>query len=128
MSIVSPLYPDNYPNNIELVWIIQTEMNWTILISFSNFSTEGGYDYFRAGNGADYTENMFFEWSGNSLPNDQLSTGNIMWLRFTSDSSVTARGFALTAISVAPPGKNHLLPLLVMPLPLTLSWHVLRWP
>lgn len=105
LSIVSPRYPHNYPNGVEVVWIIKTDMDWEILISFSDFSTKDS-DNFRAGNGDDYPNNVTISRSGRGSPNDLLSTGNIMWLSFTSSpyiSDGTDRGFALTASSLNVP-------------------------
>ena len=105
-NIVSPSYPDNYPDNSDVAWAISTEENRKILVVFSSFDTEDDNDLFSAGNGAVVGVNTFFEWSGTTKPYNLLSIGNNMWLRFTSDGSVTSAGFSLSVTSVPSTGMH----------------------
>ncbi|XP_038064096.1 uncharacterized protein LOC119734628 isoform X4 [Patiria miniata] len=100
-QLVSPGYPGNYPTNVDIVWILQTEEDRKIYITFQRFETQIHRDFLRAGDG-NMTTNAFFEWdSYYNIPPDLLSNGNTMWLRFTSGSYYYARrGFSLTATSV----------------------------
>ncbi|XP_038077281.1 uncharacterized protein LOC119745130 [Patiria miniata] len=106
VEITSPSYPSNYQNNLNSQWIIQTAEDLGILLSFHAFDTERCCDYLSAGDGRNSTNSAtrVFRLSGSSLPPDTLSTGNAMWLRFTSDGSVTRMGFSLSARSIRSAG------------------------
>ncbi|XP_022101029.1 uncharacterized protein LOC110984806 [Acanthaster planci] len=100
-QLVSTGYPNNYPNNVDITWILQTDEDRKINVTFHAFSTHWYGDYLRAGDG-NMTSNAFFQWADYyKLPPDLLSSGNTMWLRFTSDSYNTRPGFSLTASSVS---------------------------
>ncbi|KAH0621389.1 hypothetical protein JD844_022633, partial [Phrynosoma platyrhinos] len=43
---------------------------------------------------------------GDELPDDVISTGNVMTLKFLSDASITAGGFQIKYIALDPPKKN----------------------
>ncbi|XP_038064023.1 bone morphogenetic protein 1-like, partial [Patiria miniata] len=100
VEISSPLYPSNYPNFVDATWLIETQEDRRIRITFDGFETKRGYDFFNAGDGNDTSTNAFFRWHGDREPPDIRSTGNQMWLRFTSDNSDTENGFSLSAASV----------------------------
>ncbi|XP_022083511.1 uncharacterized protein LOC110975370 isoform X2 [Acanthaster planci] len=104
--VSSPSYPNNYPNNLDVVWIIQTVGNWRILIEFIAFNTESRYDFLQAGDGGNFSNSStaLFRVSGSNLPTRLLSVGNVMWLRFMSDQSVNMSGFSLSAQSVSSSG------------------------
>ena len=106
--ISSPLYPRNYPNNIDYTWILKTEEHFKILIQFSSFDTEMGFDLFVAGNGVSSVNNtnIFFMWSGTRDSPSLLSSENSLWLRFTSNGRATSSGFSLTALSVPSTGLD----------------------
>ena len=94
-----------YYDNDDVIWILHTDSNWKLSIIFSSFSTEQCCDHFRAGNGANYTDNILVEWSGNELPSYPYFSESSMWLSFTSDSRNTDSGFSLTVTSVPRQGK-----------------------
>ena len=89
-----------YYDNDDVIWILHTDSNWKLSIIFSSFSTEQCCDHFRAGNGANYTDNILVEWSGNHLPSYPFFRENTMWLSFTSDGINADKGFSLTVTSV----------------------------
>ena len=105
-ELTSPLYPNDYINNADETWVIRTEEGRRINITFLAFRTESGYDPLRAGHGDNSSDSRttFFEWSGADEPPDVVSFGNEMWLRFTTDESVTYSGFSLSARSVTATG------------------------
>ncbi|XP_038069836.1 cubilin-like [Patiria miniata] len=106
--ISSPFYPSNYQNNLDIQWVIQTAEDFRILLSFLAFNTESCCDHLSAGNGIDsaISSTRIFRLSGTLLPLDTTSTGNAMWLRFTSDGSYTKSGFSLSARSFGSSGKS----------------------
>ncbi|XP_038063643.1 uncharacterized protein LOC119734296 isoform X2 [Patiria miniata] len=95
--IASTLYPENYPHNLTVTWILQTEESRKILLNFSAFDTENRLDFLQVGDG---DSTAFFEWSWSKLPPELLSSGSTMWLRFISDESISRTGFLLSASSV----------------------------
>ncbi|XP_038046270.1 uncharacterized protein LOC119720607 [Patiria miniata] len=100
--ISSTSYPDYYPNNLNITWIVQTEVGWKIRMKFFSFSTYTYYgdDLLCAGDGNNAANTQFFKWHGSRMPPDLLSTGSDMWLRFTSDGYGSRSGFSLEASSV----------------------------
>ena len=101
LNLNSPAFPESYPNDINIIWILTTEVGHIFSITFINFSTEKKYDQLLAGNG-DFPLNQFFQESGSITPPEVLSNGNVMWLQFMSDTSFSAQGFSLRALSVLP--------------------------
>ena len=74
-------------------------------MSFEVFDIERDYDYLRGGNGIDFTKSSeLFKFSGNVLPGDIQSSGNTMWLVFSSDDIINKKGFLLWARSIPPVG------------------------
>ncbi|XP_022107198.1 CUB and sushi domain-containing protein 3-like, partial [Acanthaster planci] len=97
--ISSPGFP-GYWDYASASWTVSTTSNWRIRISFSEFQTESSYDPLRI---VDSASGQDWSFSGSSLPGDVISTGSSMHLTFTSDGSVTARGFILYAYSIPMP-------------------------
>ena len=107
-QITTPFYPANYTNNVSAVWFLETLANRRIFITFVAFDTERPYDFLEAGDGLNSSDHSstFFRWSGSHKPPELLSNGNTLWLKFTSDGSVTSSGFSLLASSVPFNGKQ----------------------
>ena len=99
-NISSTNYPSNYNDREDFTWLLQTETGYQIQLTFLDFNTESGFDRLRGGDGNDASKLQLFDVSGYSLPSDKRSNGRQMWLRFTSDGSVTRRGFLLVARSI----------------------------
>ncbi|XP_070570521.1 CUB and sushi domain-containing protein 1-like [Ptychodera flava] len=95
IDLTSPGYPNNYPNNADCEWIIYTEENTRILVEHWDFETERNFDLYSAGHGKEPLKNTseIWEHSGFDLPEDFGSVGNSVWITFTSDYVVSARGF-----------------------------------
>ena len=74
------------PDNADCTWTIQCDTG-DVTLSFQSFETEGGWDYVYV-DGATY--------DGSSTPGD-ITGSSSMVIRFTSDGSVGADGFAATA-------------------------------
>ena len=99
-NVSSTNYPSNYNDREDFTWLLQTETGYQIQLTFLDFNTESGFDRLRGGDGNDASKLQLFDVSGYSLPSDKRSNGKQMWLRFTSDGSVTRRGFLLVARSI----------------------------
>ncbi|XP_077982027.1 tolloid-like protein 2 [Glandiceps talaboti] len=97
-SITSPNYPNNYPDNAACKWTVQSGSGSNIMVQFQDFELEGCCDYVSSGNGDEPSQATSVIWRHNGimLPEDYLSNMPTVWLTFTSDSSVTFRGFRVT--------------------------------
>ena len=95
LTIVSPNYPDNYPNDANMKWLVSGPDKYLIVAKFHAFDLESGYDFLKVGSGLDprVQSSELVNLTGHPLPDDVISTNNHMWLIFTSDSSERRTGF-----------------------------------
>ncbi|XP_077990107.1 uncharacterized protein LOC144444533 isoform X2 [Glandiceps talaboti] len=92
-NFTSPNYPLEYPVSTMAVWIIQANENRHVFLTFSDFSTELSFDLVWVGNGEIPGENVIGEFSGVVPPVEIVSSGNALWVVFTSDDYVVGPGF-----------------------------------
>ena len=84
----------NYDNNTECSWLFTTPVQGGFAgVGFYNFSTEFNYDYVRIYDGADDSAPLIGEFSGSTLPVEVQSTGQDIFVTFSSDFSNTSAGF-----------------------------------
>lgn len=97
LTIHSPRFPERYPNDANVTWIVSGSEGYNVIVTFQEFSLESGFDFLKIGFGADPTNHStrLVTLTGASLPEDVVSATNEMWLRFTSDFSVTDKGFLI---------------------------------
>ena len=96
--LTSPNYPSNYNNNDDCVWLINTDIEGTLLTHFVDLNTESCCDFISIGYGSnpdDYTSEVIST-SGSNKPVDWRSPGSEIWVKWYSDSSVTRSGWNLT--------------------------------
>ncbi|XP_077864850.1 cubilin-like [Saccoglossus kowalevskii] len=93
--ISSPNFPMDYPNSIDCVWIIDISSNLSVKIDFINFETEAGFDWLIIGEGYDPYDHEQYRFSGSELPPTIISETSVVWLRFTTDYSITKQGWLL---------------------------------
>ncbi|XP_063951987.1 uncharacterized protein LOC129255053 isoform X2 [Lytechinus pictus] len=95
LTIVSPNYPNKYPNDVNLQWLVSGPVDYQIVAFFHAFNLESGHDFLIVGSGLDpgIQSSQLFKLSGSSLPEEVISDNNEMWLNFTSDSSNRRTGF-----------------------------------
>ncbi|XP_041454126.1 uncharacterized protein LOC121407225 [Lytechinus variegatus] len=105
LRIVSPNYPESYPNNANIQWLVSGPTGYQVMAVFSAFHLEEGYDNVEIGSGLDSGASVLATFSGSDLPCVTVSSDNEMWLSFVSDSSVTYTGFNVT-ISVYTPSNS----------------------
>ncbi|XP_077988407.1 CUB and sushi domain-containing protein 1-like [Glandiceps talaboti] len=93
--VTSPNFPEYYPDDSRCQWIVNTEQGTKIDVVFGDFYTEPCCDFFSAGNGNNPSQNTSVIWghTGYTAPDDYLSVGDTVWMRFISDSRVTEKGF-----------------------------------
>ncbi|XP_076027535.1 cubilin [Genypterus blacodes] len=96
--IVSPNYPENYPENLDCIWVISVPNGEAVQIDFEGeFYIESTpsciYDYLELRDGSSSNADSIARLCGSTLPPTQRSTGASMYLRFRTDTSVPHKGF-----------------------------------
>ncbi|WP_106794594.1 CUB domain-containing protein [Aquimarina sp. Aq78] len=84
----------NYANNRNCTWLIKPGNGGTVTLNFDSYNTESNYDFVTVYDGENANATQLGRFSGAAVPNQIVSTGNAMFVRFTSDGSVTATGWA----------------------------------
>ena len=90
--IKSPGYPSSYSNYENCTWELVSSHR--IKLTFTYFETEAGYDYLYVYDGHS-TSSQFKRWSGVNTGEVVNSTGQNLFLKFTTDSSVIKTGFTI---------------------------------
>ncbi|XP_072033167.1 uncharacterized protein [Amphiura filiformis] len=111
VNLTSPLYPTNYPVNLECIWyVIADTQHRSIGVSFVEFHTEWGFDDLTIGYGVNVSlDSSVIALTGSELisnlpsyanlqsilvlPNSIITKNQPMWLKFTSDRGKTYVGF-----------------------------------
>ncbi|CAG5895667.1 unnamed protein product [Menidia menidia] len=96
--ITSPNYPQNYPQNIDCIWVITVPNGEAVQIDFEDeFNIEQtascAYDYLELRDGSTSNSDVIARLCGSTRPSTQHSTQSAMFLRFRTDHSVTHKGF-----------------------------------
>ena len=102
-----------YLNNMDCQWNLDSYTNMKVEVTFFIFNTQPNADYLYVYDGDSSSSSLIGQFNGTSLPAPITSSSNNLYLRFTSDSSVQARGF-----TAAYRGRVHL----------SLKALYLRWP
>ena len=96
-SFTSPEYPDKYPSDKKCVWIISVSRGKTIELSFEDFQTENDgsckYDYVEVRNGLRIQDPLVGKYCGTANIPLIRSSGSSLFIKFTSDKSVSEKGF-----------------------------------
>ncbi|KAM4534255.1 cubilin [Odontesthes bonariensis] len=96
--ITSPNYPQNYPQNIDCIWVITVPNGEAVQIDFEDtFYIEPTasciYDYLEIRDGSTSNSDLISRLCGSTKPSTQHSTDSAILLRFRTDTSVTHIGF-----------------------------------
>ncbi|XP_067329772.1 CUB and sushi domain-containing protein 2 isoform X5 [Anolis sagrei] len=97
-TVLSPGFPDFYPNNLNCTWIIEASHGKGVFFTFHTFHLESGHDYLLI------TENGSFSQPLKQLTGSRLPApfsaglyGNFSaQIRFISDFSISYEGFNIT--------------------------------
>ncbi|KAK2840251.1 hypothetical protein Q5P01_013991 [Channa striata] len=99
--IQSPGFPSEYQDEQICYWHIRVRLGQRIHLHFLEFDVEDDTaclaDYLEVYDSYDDVSGFAGRFCGDDLPDDIISTGNVMTLKFLSDSSVTAGGFQVGA-------------------------------
>ena len=93
-QIFSPNHPGNYPNFASFAWLVKTNDGYKVQFSTDQLEIELGYDkiFIYDGNS---TDDALLNGDMGTMNEGEVytSSGNFMLIMFTSDRSVTMRGF-----------------------------------
>ncbi|ELK28521.1 Cubilin [Myotis davidii] len=94
--LFSPGWPQNYGNRADCVWLIQAPDS-TVELNILSLDIEShgtcNYDKLVIRDGDNNMARQLAVLCGREIPGPIRSTGEFLWLRFTSDFSVTRAGF-----------------------------------
>ncbi|XP_060061806.1 CUB and sushi domain-containing protein 2 isoform X4 [Erinaceus europaeus] len=97
-TILSPGFPDFYPNNLNCTWIIETSHGKGVFFTFHTFHLESGHDYLLITENSSFTQPLR-QLTGSRLP-APISAGLYgnftAQVRFISDFSMSYEGFNIT--------------------------------
>ncbi|XP_077882007.1 CUB and sushi domain-containing protein 2 isoform X5 [Ictidomys tridecemlineatus] len=97
-TILSPGFPDFYPNNLNCTWVIETSHGKGVFFTFHTFHLESGHDYLLLTENGSFTQPLR-QLTGSRLP-APISAGLYgnftAQVRFISDFSMSYEGFNIT--------------------------------
>ncbi|XP_025100638.1 cubilin-like isoform X5 [Pomacea canaliculata] len=95
--LTSPNYPSPYYNNADCRWLIVAGDGSVVRITVLNFNLEPGWDYLELYNGSQISSSsLIIRTSSTPQQSVIYSTGQYMYIRFSSDSIISYTGFRLT--------------------------------
>ena len=93
--MVSPNYPQYYGSDIDCRWLISSPGIRNLTLKFSDFDLNYG-ETLNVFEGANIHGMLLNKYSwDDSSPSPIISSGSNLYLRFTSDSTYTSRGFKI---------------------------------
>eukprot|EP01100_Stratorugosa_tubuloviscum_P004803 TRINITY_DN220_c2_g1_i2.p1 TRINITY_DN220_c2_g1~~TRINITY_DN220_c2_g1_i2.p1 ORF type:complete len:396 (+),score=176.82 TRINITY_DN220_c2_g1_i2:124-1311(+) len=84
---------DNYMHNKNCSWLIKPHNSETITLKFTAFETEKDYDVVRIYDGVSDTGNLIGSFSGNRIPPAITSSGDSLFITFSTDQGKSGDGF-----------------------------------
>ncbi|XP_030376137.1 dorsal-ventral patterning protein tolloid [Scaptodrosophila lebanonensis] len=94
----SPNYPLDYLPNKECVWKITVPKGYQVALKFQSFEVENHdscvYDYVEVRDGPEQDAALIGVFCGYKPPPNMKSSGNSMYVKFVSDTSVQKAGFS----------------------------------
>ncbi|XP_049633697.1 cubilin [Suncus etruscus] len=96
--VTSPNHPNNYPQHADCIWLITAPPGKLIKLQFEDqFSIEVTpnctSNYLELRDGALPNARILSKSCGDSLPSSQLTSGDVLYIRFRTDNSLTHVGF-----------------------------------
>lgn len=98
---------DRYLNNMEVEWLIETNNDLPVSFYFDFLETEADRDILTIYDGIDTTSPVLAVFSGSLEAADTMliSSSDQMFITFSSDEQVTAKGFLARYCTLAPEGS-----------------------
>jgi CUB domain/Divergent InlB B-repeat domain/Secretion system C-terminal sorting domain len=86
---------NSYNNSLNCTWLIQPTTPPTYLIlNFTAFQTESGYDYVTIYDGTSASGRLLGRYSGTALPTRLIATSGALFITFTTDGSSVFQGWS----------------------------------
>ncbi|XP_053315605.1 CUB and sushi domain-containing protein 1 [Spea bombifrons] len=98
--ILPPGWPGYYKDSLNCEWVIEARPGHSVKITFGRFQTEVNYDILEVRDGSANSSPLIGEYHGTQAPQFLISTGNYMYLLFTTDNSRSNVGFLIRYESV----------------------------
>uniref|UniRef100_A0A8D3CAD4 CUB and Sushi multiple domains 3a n=1 Tax=Scophthalmus maximus TaxID=52904 RepID=A0A8D3CAD4_SCOMX len=99
--ILSPGYPDSYPNLQMCSWLINVEKGYNITLHFELFQTEKEFDILEIFDGPNIYSQGLASLSGDiETPFSLTTTGHQLLLRWSSDHGTNRRGFHIRYVAM----------------------------
>lgn len=96
---------NNYTNNLNCSWLIQVS-NGPVNLNFSAFNIDSNGDTLYVYDGNSNTDPLLAKLTGSVTPAVISSTGNDLFLEFTTNGSATALGWNAVYTSAGPPAAS----------------------
>ena len=98
-EITTPNYPNTYSNSKTCTWNIDAAQGSRVELKFVAFDLEYGsscqYDWLKVYDGANTGRAIGNTLCGSSKPSNIVSSGNLLFLKWHSDSSTAKSGFKI---------------------------------
>ncbi|XP_070547395.1 cubilin-like [Ptychodera flava] len=106
--LTSPNYPEYYANDLRCQYIISIPGVRSITLEFHDYDVEPFLDFVQVGKGPISYENSLINYTADyfPLPPPLEVASDLVWLIFSSDSSVAGRGFVIQYSSDSKCGGN----------------------
>ena len=102
VEITSSNYPDLYPNSADITWLIKVPDNFLVSLTVIDLEIEECCDRLIVYDGQNTQSSVLGELTGTTVPNNAIeSSSNFLFLRFSSDCSLSQRGFKAIARAVS---------------------------
>lgn len=99
---------NNYNENSDCRWLIQPENATSIILNFSEFNTEDGYDGVVIYEGNSISSPILGVYTGANLPSQVVANSNSMLVRFISDNINNNQGWTASYIAnISPEGIDN---------------------
>uniref|UniRef100_A0A6Q2X490 CUB and Sushi multiple domains 3a n=1 Tax=Esox lucius TaxID=8010 RepID=A0A6Q2X490_ESOLU len=100
--ILSPGYPDSYPNLQMCIWTINVEKGYNVTLYFESFQTEREFDILEVFDGSPSpTSQTLATFSGDlPAPFNITTTGHQLTLRWSSDHGTNKKGFRIRYVAL----------------------------
>lgn len=96
-ELVSPNYPDQYPNKKECTWHFSATPGHRIKLAFTDFDVEMhqdcAYDFISLHDGENSEARLLGKYCGSKPPHTITSSSNTAFMMFKTDTSVQRKGF-----------------------------------
>nr|XP_039258011.1 CUB and sushi domain-containing protein 3-like [Styela clava] len=107
-EIYSPNYPNNYPNGADIFWLIAYPTENVVRLDMLDYDMEECCDHLIIYDGMNKTAPVLATFDGTFIGHVSsiVSTGEAMFLRFTSDCLVSGKGFRASYINIPSADPN----------------------